>query len=193
MTTEAEVLPPLDPFALSHDEICKHIIDRHNGAEHLAEKTDDGFLTRMHARLHEQTVAECNHTHADLGEKYAEAMFAKRELTEEDQEKLVALLGRKSVDAALHHVLETLDYDLPCGFDHHGGCQQHGYLDPDRGCPVPVLKGKEIRGLDMAGAREAVQALLDIIEASGNFDAHAGAERMACILLGDNWNEKLDG
>lgn len=133
-----------------------------------------------------QCSAGCS---ASLGSILQAAPF---EVAEAEMRHRLYVAVTRTIEWVSPPLLETLDYDLPCGFDHHGGCQQHGYLDEVRGCPVPVLKGKEIRGLDMAEARKVAQALLDIIEASGNFDAHAGAERMVCILLGDNWNGKLD-
>lgn len=51
-------------------------------------------------------------------------------------------------DAERHSVLvprellEALVDPDPCWFDHHGGCQAHGWLEPDPGavCPQERLK-----------------------------------------------------
>jgi hypothetical protein len=39
-------------------------------------------------------------------------------------------------------LLESLRDDDPCWFDHHGGCQAHGYLSlgPGELCPQAELK-----------------------------------------------------
>lgn len=39
-------------------------------------------------------------------------------------------------------LLESLVDDEECRFDHHGGCQEHGYLslDPGETCPQADLK-----------------------------------------------------
>ena len=39
-------------------------------------------------------------------------------------------------------LLESLVDDEPCSFDHHGGCQAHGYLglQPGEMCPQAELK-----------------------------------------------------
>ena len=40
-------------------------------------------------------------------------------------------------------LLESLVEDSDCRFDHHGGCQEHGYLSLEQGekCPQFELKG----------------------------------------------------
>lgn len=44
--------------------------------------------------------------------------------------------------AAKRELLESLVDDEPCSFDHHGGCQAHGYLSLRHGelCPQYELK-----------------------------------------------------
>lgn len=41
------------------------------------------------------------------------------------------------------NLLQELIDTEPCWFDHHGGCQSHGYLDlkPGEICPQQQLKG----------------------------------------------------
>lgn len=49
-------------------------------------------------------------------------------------------LTRAHVDALIR--VESFLDTGPCWFDHHGGCQAHGYLDLEPGelCPQAVLK-----------------------------------------------------
>lgn len=65
---------------------------------------------------------------------------------------------RAELDAARAEVerLRTLLRDMtdpdPCRFDHHGGCQAHGYLDLKPGEKCPHAEAKELLAL---GATEA--------------------------------------
>ena len=62
-----------------------------------------------------------------------------------DPTTLLALLDE--VDA-LRAALEAVVEDTPCRFDHHGGCQEHGYLEPeDPWSPCPVAEAQRLVGL----------------------------------------------
>lgn len=41
-------------------------------------------------------------------------------------------------------LLRSLVDDDPCWFDHHGGCQAHGYLSLEPGQKCPHAEAKEI-------------------------------------------------
>lgn len=65
------------------------------------------------------------------------------------QEMVAILLNRLEAEAASPaaldvptDLLESLVDDEECRFDHHGGCQAHGYLslEPDEVCPQAELK-----------------------------------------------------
>ena len=47
-----------------------------------------------------------------------------------------------SLEGWLHDLLESLVDDGECSFDHHGGCQAHGYLslEPGEKCPQQELR-----------------------------------------------------
>lgn len=44
---------------------------------------------------------------------------------------------------ALELVAAMVDPD-PCWFDHHGGCQAHGYLEPPPGFVCPHARAKRL-------------------------------------------------
>lgn len=56
-----------------------------------------------------------------------------------------ALLAERDRLADL--VRDLADPD-PCSFDHHGGCQAHGYLDLKPGEKCPHAEAKELLGED---------------------------------------------
>ena len=70
-----------------------------------------------------------------------------------DLDALRAEVARLEADRArLTRILDDLvDGEEPCRFDHHGGCQEHGYisLEPGERCPM---------GEAMEAALEAVEA-----------------------------------
>ena len=41
-------------------------------------------------------------------------------------------------------LLESLLSDAPCWFDHHGGCQEHGYLSLTAGQECPMQEAKRL-------------------------------------------------
>ncbi len=56
----------------------------------------------------------------------------------------------KSLAADLALALALLDRhtpqpaETPCGFDHHGGCQEHGFLSLDPGEKCPTVEAHEL-------------------------------------------------
>lgn len=49
---------------------------------------------------------------------------------------------QKEREAQLHQLVRDMTDPDPCWFDHHGGCQAHGYLDlkPSELCPHAEAK-----------------------------------------------------
>lgn len=64
-----------------------------------------------------------------------------------DAETAAAIVERLARDDWLiveRDLLETLIDDGDCRFDHHGGCQTHGYLTLDQGEKCPQFELKEL-------------------------------------------------
>ena len=53
------------------------------------------------------------------------------------------------------NLLESLVNDDPCDFDHHGGCQAHGYLSLEPGEICPQAEAKRL--LAKIGERKDAQ------------------------------------
>lgn len=73
-------------------------------------------------------------------------------------DRLIAALGPDAarLDAALAPDAVVVDRDLlaalvettACRFDHHGGCQEHGFLEPeDPWSPCPMAEAQRLLGL----------------------------------------------
>jgi hypothetical protein len=75
--------------------------------------------------------AHADHDTFSMGKGYAEVL-------------LTYIDGLTANDSVLVYrdLLESLVDDEDCHFDHHGGCQAHGYLSLDQGelCPQEELK-----------------------------------------------------
>jgi len=74
--------------------------------------------------------------HATTLERFALPLAERLDRTERERDRL-ALILRRAVDLWREH----MDTDAACRFDHHGGCQAHGYLrlDPGERCPVGAV------------------------------------------------------
>lgn len=91
--------------------------------------------------------------------KYLRLRLGKRALTDAMLDKPIMLSGREAEDAARIAVdalagagmvvvpaelLEDLVDQDECWFDHHGGCQAHGYLSLEPGERCPHAEAKEL-------------------------------------------------
>lgn len=52
------------------------------------------------------------------------------------------IIGWLRANESLRSLLDSLVDESDCQFDHHGGCQEHGYLslEPGEMCPIEQAK-----------------------------------------------------
>lgn len=55
-----------------------------------------------------------------------------------------AILGFVAAHEPLRDLISSLVDDDECSFDHHGGCQAHGYLSLDQGEMCPMEEAKRL-------------------------------------------------